>query len=225
MTELVVAPCSYKAATFAVQNWHYSKKMPAGKCYRLGVWEDGKFVGALVFSWGANRSLSSPYGLEMTECVELVRVACRQHILPITKFVSIAIKKLKSDNPGIRLIISFADSYQGHVGTIYQAGNWFFLGRTAPKFDYKMPDGSILNRRAYTGKSFDGKVRALPSGAVKVDSPPKLRYAMPLDKSIRREIAKMALPYENAVEGLEESRGDSVSEVLVQSQPTALGEA
>lgn len=219
-----MAPCSYKAATYAVENWHYSKKMPAGKCYRLGVWEDGKFVGALVFSWGANRSLSSPYGLEMTECVELVRVACRKHILPITKFVSLGIKKLKANNPGLRLIISFADSYQGHVGTIYQAGNWFFLGRTAPKFDYKMPDGSILNRRAYTGKSFNGTLRPLPSGAVKVDSPPKLRYAMPLDKSMRRQIAKIALTYENAVEGLEESRGDSVSEVLVQSQPTALGD-
>lgn len=224
MTNLVVAPCSYKAAAFAVENWHYSKKMPAGKCYKLGVWEDEKFVGALVFSWGANKSLSSPYDLEMTECVELVRVACRKHRLPVTKFVSLAIKKLKADNPGIRLIISFADSYQGHVGTIYQAGNWFFLGTTAPKFDYKMPDGSILNRRAYTGKSFDGRVQPLPREAVKVSSPPKLRYAMPLDKSIRRKIAKMALPYQYAVEGLEASHLDSFEEVLVQSQPTALGD-
>lgn len=223
MTDLVVAPCSYEAAAYAVKSWHYSKKMPAGKCYRLGVWEDDKFVGALVFAWGANKSLSSPYGLQMTECVELVRVACRRHILPITKFVSMAIKKLKSDNPGIRLIISFADSHQGHVGTIYQAGNWFFLGETAPKFDYKMPDNSILNRRAYTGKGFNGTVRPLPSGATKVNSPPKLRYAMPLDKSMRRQIAKMSLPYKSAVEGLEASHLDSVGEVLVQSQPTALG--
>lgn len=222
MTDLIVATCSYQAADFAVKNWHYSKKMPAGKCYRIGVWENKKFVGAVIFSWGANNNLSSPYGLEMIECVELVRVACRQHDLPVTKFVSLAIKKLKADNPGIRLIISFADSYQGHIGTIYKAGNWFYLGKTTNKVDYIMPDGSVLNRRAYTGKGFNGERRPLPKDAVKFNSPPKLRYAMPLDKAMRRKIAKLALPYEYAVEGLEVSRLDSVKEVQVQSLPTAL---
>ena len=52
-------------------------------------------------------------------------------------------------------------------------------------------------------------------------NPPKLRYIYPLDKQFRRKVAKLALPYPNAVEGLEVSRRDSVSEVLVQFQSTA----
>jgi hypothetical protein len=41
----------------------------------------------------------------------------------------------------------------------------------------------------------------------------KYRYLYPLDKQIRRKIVKLALPYPNAVEGLEVSHDNSVVEV------------
>ena len=54
----------------------------AGRCRArrlqgLGVWENGKFIGAVVFAWGANRHLAGEYKLKMTECAELCRVALR----------------------------------------------------------------------------------------------------------------------------------------------------
>jgi len=51
--------CSYDAARYAVEHWHYSRSLPCSKTARLGVWEDGKFIGAIVFAWGANRHLVS----------------------------------------------------------------------------------------------------------------------------------------------------------------------
>ncbi len=47
---LEIKPCSHKAAKFAVENWHYSHSMPAGKLVKYGVWEHGKFVGSIIFS-------------------------------------------------------------------------------------------------------------------------------------------------------------------------------
>ena len=86
--------CSYKAAKYAVQHWHYSRSLPCSKTARLGVWEDDKFIGAIVFAWGANRHLAGEYSLKMTECAELCRVALAKHETPVSRILSIAVKML-----------------------------------------------------------------------------------------------------------------------------------
>ncbi len=67
--------CSYDAAKYVVQHRHYSRSLPCSKTARLGVWGNDKFIGAVVFAWGANRHLAGEYKLKMTECAELCRVA------------------------------------------------------------------------------------------------------------------------------------------------------
>lgn len=47
MTDLRLDFCSHEAAKHAVLRWHYSRAMPAAKLVRIGVWEDGRFVGAM----------------------------------------------------------------------------------------------------------------------------------------------------------------------------------
>ena len=39
-------------------HWHYSQAMPAGKLVTFGVWEHGRFVGAVLYGRGANHNLS-----------------------------------------------------------------------------------------------------------------------------------------------------------------------
>ena len=46
--------CSYEAAKYAVEHWHYSHSLPIGKLVKIGVWEDDQFIGAVVFGYGAN---------------------------------------------------------------------------------------------------------------------------------------------------------------------------
>jgi hypothetical protein len=122
--------CSYEAAKYAVRQWHYSRSLPCSKTARLGVWEDGHFIGAVVFAWGANRHLAGEYELKMTECAELCRVALAKHQTPVSRILTIAVKMLKRAMPGIRLVVSYADFNQGHFGKIYQASNWLFVGET-----------------------------------------------------------------------------------------------
>ena len=40
--------CSYAAAKYAVEHWHYSKVMPSGKAVYIGVWEEAEFSYASV---------------------------------------------------------------------------------------------------------------------------------------------------------------------------------
>ncbi len=138
--ELKLAWCSHEAAKYAVEHWHYSKVMPKSKRNFIGVWEGGIFKGAIIFALGASSHLGAPYGLQTFQCCELVRVALNQHANPVSQIVSIAVKMLKTQSPGIRLIVSYADPYQGHHGGIYQAGNWIYNGTTSP-------DWAVIDKR------------------------------------------------------------------------------
>ncbi|MBI4128628.1 MAG: protein Mom, partial [Parcubacteria group bacterium] len=60
-----------------------------------------------------------PFGLTQLEVCELVRVALRAHHSPTSKIVAIAVRMLRKENPGIRMLVSYADLQQQHVGTIY----------------------------------------------------------------------------------------------------------
>lgn len=194
--ELKIDWASHAAAKHACETWHYSKSLPVGKLVKIGVWEDEKFIGVVLFAWGANKSLGSPYGLEMTECCELVRIALRKHQTPVSRIKAIAIRFLKAQSPGVRLIVSFADPSANHHGGIYQAGNWVYAGTCSPTFEYRL-NGKRLNKRAFTGNQFGklGSKAEVPAGAVKVQVPGKHRYLMPLDDEMRAKVAPLAQPY------------------------------
>ncbi len=205
-----------QAAEFAVKNWHYSRILPTGKLVKIGVFEDSKFIGVIIFSRGASPHLGTALQLDQTELCELTRVALDKHKTPVSQLLAESFKILKETNPGLRCVISFADPKEGHKGGIYQAGNWIFTGSSNPVTEY-----FIGGRWVHTRGAYHHKERSIAPTRV---SPGKFRYIYPLDKQFRRRLAKLALPYPNAVEGLEVSRGNSLTEVPVQFQPTARSE-
>jgi hypothetical protein len=224
--DLLVDWCSHEAARYAVTHWHYSHQMPTGKAVTIGVWEAGEFTGAVVFAWGANRNLPRSFQLTMTECAELVRVALkREHHHPVSAVVTRAVKLLQTTNPGLRLLVSYADPAQGHVGTIYQAMNWMYSGLSSLNQHVQLADGRIIHRRRYTGQSFGNAKRPLPAGARWVTPPAKHRYLLPLDRAMRRQLAPRALPFpQPAVQGSTVSRPSSTGQGQVQPLGTAPSE-
>lgn len=200
MTDLRLDFCSHEAARHAVMRWHYSRKMPKAKLVKVGVWEDGRFVGAIVYGLGANRHLARPFGLKDTRAVELVRVALapgRQH--PTSKCVAISLRMLRRQSPGLRLVVSYADAGQGHVGTIYQAGGWIFLGSSDQS--YIRVKGRIEHPRTLYDR-FGPRGQSIPwlranvdPRAERVPMAPKLKYVYPLDKAMLRQLEPLAQPY------------------------------
>ncbi len=195
--------CSHEAAKYAVEHWHYSGSLPAGKNVRIGVWEDETFIGCVIFARGSNKHIGMPYGLNQDMCVELVRVAFQRHRAPVSRILSIACRMASRQSPGLRLIVSFADTGQGHVGTIYQAAGWTFVGvgsddvRSRP---YRARDGSIQHWRTVAARlhwyglpsTIEG---AVAMGYVPLSKKPKYRYIYPLDAAMRAQIAPLAKPY------------------------------
>lgn len=187
MTELQIAPCSHEAAKFAVENWHYSRVLPPGKLVKYGVWEDGKFIGAVLYGRGASPHLGTGLELDLTEICELLRIALTTHKTPVSQIVARTLTDLRKTQPGLRLVFSFADPKEGHRGGIYQAGNWIYTGRSNPVTEY-----FIDGRWRHTRGVYHYKERPT---APKRQAPGKYRYLYPLDKAMRRKITRLALPY------------------------------
>ena len=120
--------CSHSAARYAVEHWHYSRRMPSGKLVKIGAWERGEFVGAIIYGRGATPEIGKPYGLEQTEICELVRIALKEHVSPVSRMIAVSLRMLKRWSPGLRMVVSFADTTQGHHGGIYQASGWCYTG-------------------------------------------------------------------------------------------------
>jgi hypothetical protein len=195
--DLKIDWATHDAARYACERWHYSQTLPVGKMSKIGAWENGKFVGVVIFAWGMNKDLGSPYGLRMGQCAELVRVALTKHESAVSKILSIAIKFLKKQSPGLRLLVSFADPSEGHHGGIYQASGWQYAGISPQTVEWIL-NGKRLNRRAYTGQQFGGgkaSVAGIPKGAIKRRVPGKHRYLMPLDSEMRTKILPLSRPY------------------------------
>lgn len=192
--------CSHAAAKYAVEHWHYSHSLPTPPLVKIGVWEDERYIGCVLFSRGATQNIGKPFGLKQTAVAELTRVALGQHITPVSRVVSIAVRMLCKHAPGLRLIVSYADPGHDHVGTIYQSMNWTFVGQMSDTTEYLGPDGRRWHARMIspTGrKKVYGEYRGVfrPDQCVPVRCPGKLKYLYPLDAAMRAQIAPMAKPY------------------------------
>ena len=187
--DLKVDWCSYEAAKYAVEHWHYSQKMPMGKLARLGVWEQGRFIGAIVFGTGAAPQAHVPYGVTRFEICELVRVALSKHRHSVTQMIRLSLSKLRGVSRGLRLIVSYADPEHSHVGAIYQAGNWVYVGKSEPKWRANGQHNRVF------GTSMKRARAVLGADVSIVWELAKHKYLYPLDRAMRRQIAPLAQPY------------------------------
>ncbi len=225
MSELHLDWCSQKAARHAVMRWHYSRKMPASKLVRVGVWEENRFRGAILYGVGANRHLARPFRLEKTQACELVRVALapgREH--PTSKCVALSLRLLRHQSPGLRLVVSYADLGREHLGTIYQAGNWLYLGPSNQCYLRVLGEivhpRSLYDRYGAGGQSLGWLQSHVDPRAERVPMAPKLKYVYPFHKKLRRELAKNSHPYpKSAAEVTPATRSGTPRERAVQLRP------
>ncbi len=178
--------CSHKSAKWACENYHYAKRMVTGKTIKIGVWEDEKFIGCLIYGRGANNNALKKYNLKITEGCELMRVALKEHKTSVTKIMSISRKLLLKNSPNLKLIISYADPAQGHEGTIYKADNWIYEGLT-DKVDYYINSkGKELHwRNARFAQKRGEKLKMFYR-------PGKHKYLYPLTKDMRQKLKSEA---------------------------------
>lgn len=209
---LRIAYAEHEAAAYAVKRWHYSRRLPIGKLIRFGVWEDGAFKGVIIYSRGGAPNIGKPFGLEQTQVCELTRIALDAHEAPVSQMMAITLKILKRTNPGLRLVVSYADPNQSHHGGIYQASNYVYIGQT----DLRPTDapvrilGQVLHYRTVQIKFCNGERKTIEWLRANVDpnaeqlkEATKHKYVYPLDEEMKKLVLSMRqqAPRGGSIEG------------------------
>lgn len=183
-----------KAIKHACMKFHYAKCVPQVQ-YGYNVYnDDNEWCGTICYGGGAIGNIASPFGLNQGEVLELVRVALNGKQESTSKAVALSLRQLKKDDPLVKAVISYSDHRQRHVGTIYQATNWIYLGKIDPgdmQYFYK---GKWTHSRTLNHLPKDKRdelKRTLPQRT----NASKFKYLYCFDKKMRREYLKMAMPY------------------------------
>jgi hypothetical protein len=191
---------THEAAKYACENWHYSECLPVGKLAKVGAWENGKFIGVVIFGRGANNNMLKPFGLVQDQGCELARIALTKHLTPVSKILSLAIKFLVKQSPDLKLIVSYSDADQNHHGGIYQATNWIYDGlKNAGTIGAFIIHGKKTHRKSVHSRgikqTIDAVKKHLDPNATIFKTKGKHRYLMPLDAEMKEKVLPLAKPY------------------------------
>ena len=130
INKIVVKRITCKEARPYIATFHYSKTMPDSSKFIYAGFYENRIIGIIVFGMGTSKAqFTSVYPkIKQGEYCELTRLWVLNNMPKNTesKIISKALKLLPNE---IKLVVSFADDSKKHVGTIYQATNWFYLGK------------------------------------------------------------------------------------------------
>ncbi len=130
----------YKTAMDVIVEKHYLHR----KCscsIAFGLFNDNDLVGVIVFGKPSSYTLCNGIAgkEESKNVIEFSRLWVSDSMPKNTEswFVSRAIKQCPFE-----IIVSFADTEQGHIGYIYQATNWLYCGESKKQKYFRLKDNS-----------------------------------------------------------------------------------
>lgn len=181
-----------KAIKYACTNFHYSKSVPTVQ-YAYNVYNDNnEWCGVILFGGGANNNLAKSFNLKNGEVLELERVALNGKQEQTSKAVALAIRLLHKENPIVKMLVSYADHRQKHVGTIYKATNWLYLGVVYTSDTQYFYKGKWTHERTINSKK---NKDILKQTLEKRKNANKFKYIYIYDKSLLEKYKSLAKEY------------------------------
>jgi hypothetical protein len=136
---VIVLPIKPEEAHPWILQKHYAKRLP-NIMFAFGLYDEKKLIGVVTYGMPASRSLCIGIcGEQYSDFViELNRLCLQNNTKNEASFlVGNSLKML----PKPKIVVSYADAGQGHVGYVYQATNFLFTGTTKERTDMSAGDG------------------------------------------------------------------------------------
>jgi len=114
---------------------HYAKRM-CPISYAFGVYRDTQLIGVVTYGTPVSSALRVGVCGEkwIENVIELNRRCCENEKNVASILVGRSLKML----PKPSVVVSYADTEQGHVGYVYQATNFVYTGLSAKRTDWKL---------------------------------------------------------------------------------------
>lgn len=114
---------------------HYAKRS-CPITYAFGGFVGGDLIGVITYGTPASSSLREGVCGKQYEpfVLELNRLCCESKKNYASQLISRSLAML----PKPSVVVSYADTKQGHVGYVYQATNWIYTGLSAKRTDWRV---------------------------------------------------------------------------------------
>lgn len=180
------------AVKYACTKFHYSKSVPTVQ-YAYNIYnDDDEWCGCIVYGGGANNNLAKSFDKNNGEVLELERVALNGKQGYTSQAVAMSLKQLHRDNPIVQIVVSYSDHRQKHLGTIYQATNWIYLGLSLTSDMQYYYKGKWTHQRTIDSLSNKEELKkTLPHR----ENSNKFKYVYCFNKKERKKFLKLAQPY------------------------------
>lgn len=144
------------------------------------------------FRGGANNNLPKAFNMVPGEVLELERVALNGKQEQTSKAVAMSLKQLHIDDPLCKIVVSYSDHRQKHLGTIYQATNWIYLGLVKTSDTQYFYNGKWTHQRSINTRSDKKELKKI---LPKRENSNKFKYIFVFDKKLRKKYLALAKPY------------------------------
>ena len=157
MNNISVVPIPAIDALPLLLNRHYAKRT-CPISYAFGAYSGSNLVGIVTYGTPASSPLRNGVcGPEWASIVlELNRLCCENSKNIASAIVGRSLRLL----PKPSVVVSFADTAQGHVGYVYQATNFIYTGLSAKRTDWKIKGREHLHGATVADESRGQKKRA-----------------------------------------------------------------
>jgi len=147
-----------------VKEYHYAKGGSNTATYRHGLFKNGSGDCMGIAWWipPTKSAANATYPLNWRGVLALSRMVINPSV-PKNACTFLLAKSMKLIDRGKwPCLVTYADEWQGHTGTIYKACNWVYFGMTKPEAVY-VKDGRMIARKA--GPKTRTKAEMLAMGA------------------------------------------------------------
>jgi hypothetical protein len=137
-------------ATTIIKEWHYSHSTNGLLVsYCFGLFFQEHLIGSMIYGHLGMANVWKKYAKQKEDVIELRRLACIDDTPKNTEsyFIGKTLRWLKKNTP-IKVVVSYADTFHGHAGTIYKASNFKHVGMTSPGKVILDSDGRTFHDKA-----------------------------------------------------------------------------
>ena len=158
LNDVVITKTSREVGQKFLESWHYLQHGRSASLY-VSASIDDDAIGIAKFSHVVREEVATSEGLLSKQVLELDRFCIhpsRHKKNFASYFLSKAVSHAFSNafSNDIKAIISFADTSQGHLGSIYKACNWKEVSRVKPDYSYRDPkNGWYIHKKTLFDKA------------------------------------------------------------------------
>lgn len=138
-TKYTIKKIDYQDTKPFILDIHYAKRMPSIS-YAYGLFNLNSLVGIISYGSPASPALCKGIAGEKNKSlvIELNRLVLKYNKKnEASTLIGASLKLL----PKPKIIVSYADTAQNHLGVVYQATNFMFTGTSKPRTDMAGKDG------------------------------------------------------------------------------------